>query len=105
MPQELPARGPVLAPDRESGVTGMDFRGLYRKYIRREGADKLLLWLEATDFFTAPASRFHESYEGGLAEHSVAVADAFRMYPLAFLVHTADLAATIPELTQPNDTF
>ena len=185
----------------------MDFKELYRKYIRREGADKLLLWLEATDFFTAPAStRFHESYEGGLAEHSVkvfcqlvrllraypqlkppretvavvallhdickagcyktelrnkkingvweqvpfytfdedfrfgshgaksvyliqkfmqltdqeavaihchmgvengnwAVNDAFRMYPLAFLVHTADMAATIPELTQPNDTL
>lgn len=37
----------------------MDFKELYRKYIRREGADKLLLWL----------------------------------------------AATIPELTQPNDTL
>lgn len=176
----------------------MTFRDIYRKYIKRAGADALLAWLEATDFFTAPAStRYHECYEGGLAEHSVnvfqqlvrllraypevkvsgetaaivtllhdvckadcyktelrnkkidgvwqqvpfytfqedfcfgghgsksvyliqkfmqltdeeavainchmgvengnwAVTDAFRMYPLAFLVHTADMAATIP---------
>ncbi len=38
---------------------------------QRKGMDKLLAWLESTDFFTAPAStRFHGAYEGGLLEHS-----------------------------------
>lgn len=46
---------------------------------RRKGIDKLLAWLETTDFFTAPAStRFHGSYEGGLLEHSLNVYDAFQ---------------------------
>lgn len=42
--------------------------------IKRPGADKLLAWLESTDFFTAPAStRYHLARPGGLAEHSVNV--------------------------------
>ena len=50
------------------------FVELYTKYIDRHGADKLLSWLNETDFFTAPAStRFHSNYEGGLVEHSVRV--------------------------------
>lgn len=45
------------------------------RVIKRDGADKILDWLENhSDFFTAPAStRFHLAYEGGLCEHSVHV--------------------------------
>lgn len=51
-----------------------DFIRLYTQYIKRPGADKLLAWLEESDFFTAPAStKFHGNYEGGLCEHSVNV--------------------------------
>lgn len=40
----------------------------------RPGMDKLLAWLQTTDFFEAPAStRFHLNYEGGLLEHSLNV--------------------------------
>lgn len=51
------------------------FYTVYNKYIApRDGADKLLKWLESTDFFSAPAStRYHGSYEGGLLEHSINV--------------------------------
>ena len=50
------------------------FIELYSRYIKRPGALELLKWIENSDFFTAPAStRFHESYEGGLCEHSVHV--------------------------------
>lgn len=50
------------------------FIELYQKLITRPGADKLLAWLETTDFFTAPAStRFHLSRPGGLVEHSIHV--------------------------------
>ena len=49
-----------------------EFIELFKKHIKREGADKLLNYLEKTDFFTAPAStEFHGSYEGGLVEHSI----------------------------------
>ena len=50
------------------------FIEIYKESIHRDGADKLLGWLESTDFFEAPAStRYHLSREGGLAEHSVNV--------------------------------
>ena len=50
------------------------FLSLCRENIHREGIDKLLAWLEKSDFFTAPAStRFHGAHEGGLVEHSLNV--------------------------------
>ena len=46
--------------------------------IKREGIDKLIAYLEKTDFFTAPAStKFHSVYEGGLCEHSLNVYNRF----------------------------
>ena len=43
---------------------------------KREGIEDLVKWLEASDFFYAPAStRFHGSYAGGLLEHSLNVYD------------------------------
>ena len=59
------------------------FIQIYKDNIKREGADKLLEYLEspASDFFTAPASaRFHSSFEGGLAEHSINVYEALKGY-------------------------
>ncbi len=50
------------------------FINLYNTYIKREGADRLLEYLTASDFFSAPAStRFHGAYPGGLCEHSINV--------------------------------
>lgn len=47
--------------------------------IKREGIDKLLEWLEKSDFYTAPAStRFHGNYPGGLLEHSLNVYDELK---------------------------
>lgn len=44
------------------------------KSVNREGIEKLIEFLEATDFFKAPAStRFHGNFEGGLVEHSLKV--------------------------------
>lgn len=55
-----------------------EFIELFKKYIKRDGADKLLAWLESTDFFTCPAStRFHSNYVGGLVDHSVNVYHRF----------------------------
>lgn len=36
--------------------------------------DKIISWLESTDFYTAPAStRYHETFEGGLLYHTLCV--------------------------------
>ena len=51
-----------------------EFVEIYNKNITRPGADRLLNWLETTDFFTAPAStRFHGACECGLVMHSINV--------------------------------
>lgn len=52
-----------------------EFISIYKGKIKRDGSEKLLDYLcNKSDFFTAPASgRFHSSYEGGLAQHSINV--------------------------------
>lgn len=51
-----------------------EFEGLVRKYVKRDGVEKLLSWLASTDFFTAPAStQYHLCVEGGLCQHSLNV--------------------------------
>lgn len=51
-----------------------EFLEIYKANIKRDGADKLLAWLESSDFFTCPAStKFHNNFEGGLCEHSINV--------------------------------
>ncbi len=60
-----------------------EFIEIYQKYIKREGAEKLLAHLmsQSSDFFTAPASsRYHGAYEGGLVEHSLNVYESLRDY-------------------------
>jgi hypothetical protein len=58
-----------------------EFVASYRQYITREGADKLLEYLQTSDFFTAPAStKYHGSYESGLVEHSVNVYHCLKDY-------------------------
>lgn len=55
------------------------FLEIYKDRIKRPGADKLMEWLEKSDFFTAPAStRFHLSEPGGLVKHSVHVYERLR---------------------------
>lgn len=45
-------------------------------FVKRDGIDNLLKWLEQSDFFTAPASsKYHGCYTGGLLQHSLNVYD------------------------------
>lgn len=56
-----------------------NFIKIYTENIHREGSDKLLDWLEKTDFFSAPAStKYHLAEEGGLIKHSLNVYRMFR---------------------------
>ena len=57
------------------------FVSIFRQYIRRDGAEELLNYLLASDFFEAPASaRYHSSVAGGLCQHSLNVYDCLRAY-------------------------
>lgn len=55
-----------------------EFLDIFYDNVERDGADKLLEWLEKSDFFTAPAStKRHSSYKGGLCQHSINVYKRF----------------------------
>ena len=92
-----------------------EFLEIYRKYITREGADKLLDYLlsPSSDFFTAPAStRYHGSREGGLCEHSLNVYHCLRayldrpevkeQYGLSFSNETVAIVALLHDLCKVN---
>lgn len=54
--------------------TKIAFKETVERNVKRPGIFVLMDWLEAGDFYTAPAStRFHEPFEGGLALHSLNV--------------------------------
>ena len=61
----------------------MDYRAefleIFQQKVSRPGSEKLLAWLNTTDFFRAPAStRFHGACESGLVMHSLNVYHALR---------------------------
>lgn len=84
------------------------FWKIYDTYIKREGADKLKEWLLTTDVETCPAStRFHESYPGGLMDHSVKVWDELvrllKAYPeVKVTAETAAICALLHDLAKVN---
>ena len=52
------------------------FEKLAEQYIPDEKID-LLIWLDNHGFFNAPAStKYHGNYDGGLADHSLEVAES-----------------------------
>ena len=56
-----------------------EFLSIFSQHVTRPGADKLLAWLDTTDFFRAPAStRFHGACAGGLLMHSLNVYHSLR---------------------------
>lgn len=65
--------------------------------INREGCDieRLMLKLEHSDFYTAPAStRYHASYKGGLVDHSLNV--YHNMMSIAKAKHLLAVYETVP---------
>ena len=89
------------------------FIEIYNSCITREGADKLLAFLESSDFFTAPAStRFHGNYEGGLCQHSLNVYDALvdilarprvrDTYGISYPAESVAIAALLHDLCKVN---
>lgn len=77
------------------------------KSIDREGIDKLISFLDKTDFYIAPAStRFHGSYEGGLVEHSIKVyeilADKVAKSQLEIEDNTIKIVALLHDICKLN---
>lgn len=72
------------------------FIQLCRQHIHREGLDKMLAYLENTDFYTAPSStNFHLNEEGGLCLHSIHV------FENACRIHDHIAVPYIKEQTSP----
>lgn len=90
------------------------FLQIYNEKIKREGADKLLDFLEnKSDFFTAPAStRYHNAYEGGLLRHSLNVYECLcaylerervkNTYKLSVSEETAAITALLHDICKVN---
>lgn len=58
-----------------------EFKGMFSRNIKRDGARGLLKWLEYTDFFVAPAGmKHHGAFRGGLLMHSINVYKELRSY-------------------------
>lgn len=75
--------------------------------IQRKGIDRVIKYLEESDFFVAPAStRFHGNYEGGLAEHSLNVYEIFKRknkeYDFGLSEDTIKITALLHDLCKVN---
>lgn len=70
-----------------------------RRHIRREGLEKLLAYLETTDFYTAPSSAsYHLNEDGGLCRHSLNVFEtALHIYQSALRPRLLDGTAAFTE--------
>ena len=90
-----------------------EFIAVYNEKIKREGADKLLDYLNRSDFFTAPAStRFHCSFEGGLAQHSLNVYQCLveylardrvkELYKLSYSEESAAIVALLHDICKAD---
>lgn len=77
-----------------------DFLTIY-KDIRRPGADKLLAWLESTDFFTAPAgAKHHGAHAGSLVVHSLNVWNRLREITLRDTINGKAILDLAPETNE-----
>ena len=91
-----------------------EFISIFNEKIKRDGADKLLDFLEnKSDFFTAPAStRYHNAFEGGLLRHSLNVYKCLvdylerprvkEIYKLNVSEETAAIVALLHDLCKVN---
>ena len=60
-------------------TTKLKFKEIISNTVHREGIDKLMNWLESTDFYTAPASaRGYGAESCGLCAHSIGVYTALK---------------------------
>jgi len=73
----------------------------------REGIEKVIEFLESSDFFTAPAStKYHSCYEGGLADHSLNVYKIFehknRIFRLELPIDTVIICGLLHDICKTS---
>lgn len=69
------------------------------KIVTRPGMDELMRFLSGSDYFQAPAStKYHGSYKGGLAVHSMDVARLFKQKNEQFKMGLSDESVLICSL-------
>lgn len=79
------------------------FIEIFKANIKREGGEKLLKYLENSDFFVAPAStRFHGAKEGGLCEHSLNVYDWLKKFQKDESDETIAICALLHDICKTN---
>ena len=84
------------------------FLALSMNFVHRVGNERLLEWLDKTDFYEAPAStRFHGAHKGGLVEHSLNVAfhlfKLFDAYADSFSLKDGDATETLAIVSLYHD--
>jgi hypothetical protein len=77
------------------------------KSTERLGIEKVIGFLETSDFFTAPGStKYHACYEGGLADHSLNVYKVFehknRIYKLELPADTIIICGLLHDICKVN---
>lgn len=82
------------------------FIGLLKE-IQRPGIEKLIEWIEKSDFFVAPASTmFHGNYDGALCEHSLNVYELFskknKEYDLGLSEDSVKIMSLLHDLCKTN---
>jgi len=85
-----------------------EFVKIVASTIKRDGISELMSYLEnETDFFTAPAStKYHNSFEGGLVDHSLNVYSILQQSPIcgAYSAETIALVSLFHDLCKANTT-
>ncbi|MCC8111894.1 MAG: HD domain-containing protein [Ruminococcus sp.] len=92
-----------------------EFIAVYQEHITRQGASRLLEWLDSdsSDFFTAPSStRYHGAFEGGLVQHSLNVYECLKdylarprtkdLYNMEYTDETVAIVALLHDLCKVN---
>ena len=79
------------------------FISAFNEFIKRPGKEKLLEYIENTDFFTAPAStRYHCSYQGGLVEHSLNVFKNIQKHTDKYSIETLAIVSLLHDLCKAD---
>ena len=79
------------------------FIGIFNDVVKRQGKDKLLEYIEKTDFFTAPAStKYHGAYVGGLLEHSLNVFRSMQKHKEEYSLETLAIVSLLHDLCKAD---
>lgn len=79
------------------------FERIWNDIVKRPGKDKMLSWLQESDFFTAQAStRHHGAYPGGLVEHSLHVYERMLAKAREYDLETVTVVSLLHDVCKVN---